>query len=261
MKRVTALLKAGAFVIASGVIAAGVTVSSARANTYDLEFLLDSSGSIGSTNWSAATAALASALDAIPTSGPDQYKVGVISFSSTAVSVVAPTIVTAANLASIKALITGASFLNSTTCMSCAFNAVAALGSLGDLSLINMTTDGVPDSQSATNTAVAAAAAAGWDGLSVEAIGSGVDITYLTSIAFPTPVVNDGTIPDPRTHGFVLPVANFTDYGDAIAAKVQAVVNPTPLPGAIPLFATGLGVFGLLGWRRKRKGAGVLAAA
>jgi hypothetical protein len=27
----------------------------------------------------------------------------------------------------------------------------------------------------------------------------------------------------------------------------------TPLPGALPLFATGLGALGLLGWRRKRK--------
>jgi hypothetical protein len=27
----------------------------------------------------------------------------------------------------------------------------------------------------------------------------------------------------------------------------------TPLPAALPLFATGLGAFGLLGWRRKRK--------
>jgi hypothetical protein len=31
--------------------------------------------------------------------------------------------------------------------------------------------------------------------------------------------------------------------------------NPvaTPLPAALPLFATGLGGLGLLGWRRKRK--------
>jgi hypothetical protein len=27
----------------------------------------------------------------------------------------------------------------------------------------------------------------------------------------------------------------------------------TPLPAALPLFATGLGALGLLGWRRKRK--------
>ena len=33
------------------------------------------------------------------------------------------------------------------------------------------------------------------------------------------------------------------------------VVATTPLPAALPLFATGLGVMGLLGWRRKRKAA------
>jgi hypothetical protein len=30
----------------------------------------------------------------------------------------------------------------------------------------------------------------------------------------------------------------------------------TPLPGALPLFATGLGALGLLGWRRKKAAAG-----
>ncbi len=35
----------------------------------------------------------------------------------------------------------------------------------------------------------------------------------------------------------------------------------TPLPAALPLFATGLGALGLLGWRRKRKDAAALAAA
>ena len=30
-------------------------------------------------------------------------------------------------------------------------------------------------------------------------------------------------------------------------------VTPTPIPAALPLFATGLGVMGLFGWRRKRK--------
>jgi hypothetical protein len=34
----------------------------------------------------------------------------------------------------------------------------------------------------------------------------------------------------------------------------------TPLPAALPLFVTGLGALGLLGWRRKRKGAAALAA-
>jgi hypothetical protein len=34
----------------------------------------------------------------------------------------------------------------------------------------------------------------------------------------------------------------------------------TPLPAALPLFATGLGVMGLLGWRRKRKAVAIAAA-
>ena len=41
-------------------------------------------------------------------------------------------------------------------------------------------------------------------------------------------------LPDGLTLGFVPPVEN-------------------PLPAALPLFATGLGALGLLGWRRKRK--------
>jgi hypothetical protein len=34
-------------------------------------------------------------------------------------------------------------------------------------------------------------------------------------------------------------------------------LTPTPLPAALPLFAGGLGVIGLLGWRRKQKAATV----
>ncbi len=35
----------------------------------------------------------------------------------------------------------------------------------------------------------------------------------------------------------------------------------TPLPAALPLFATGLGALGLFGWRRKRKAFAAIAAA
>ena len=40
--------------------------------------------------------------------------------------------------------------------------------------------------------------------------------------------------------------------GDGFSFDYAAIV-PTPLPGALPLFAIGLGALGLLGWRRKRK--------
>jgi hypothetical protein len=37
---------------------------------------------------------------------------------------------------------------------------------------------------------------------------------------------------------------------------VSIATATTPVPGALPLFATGLGVFGLAAWRRKRRLAG-----
>jgi hypothetical protein len=37
-------------------------------------------------------------------------------------------------------------------------------------------------------------------------------------------------------------------------------LTATPLPAALPLFASGLGALGLLGWRRKRKNAAAFAA-
>jgi len=47
-----------------------------------------------------------------------------------------------------------------------------------------------------------------------------------------------------------------TTYGDADFT----VFSVTPLPAALPLFATGLGAMGLFGWRRKRKNAATTAA-
>ena len=39
--------------------------------------------------------------------------------------------------------------------------------------------------------------------------------------------------------------------------EIRGFLNETPLPAALPLFATGLGALGLLGWIRKRKATAV----
>ena len=54
-------------------------------------------------------------------------------------------------------------------------------------------------------------------------------------------------------------------YADTIMgsgpATGSASTEATPLPAALPLFATGLGALGLFGWRRKRKNVAALVAA
>ena len=57
---------------------------------------------------------------------------------------------------------------------------------------------------------------------------------------------------------FVIETGDLQDIGtyfglDAGVLQVASDVGDTPLPAALPLFATGLGAMGLLGWRRKRK--------
>ena len=52
--------------------------------------------------------------------------------------------------------------------------------------------------------------------------------------------------------------SNF-DYQDETFVATNVTINATPLPAALPLFATGLGGLVLLGWRRKRKLASTAA--
>jgi hypothetical protein len=48
---------------------------------------------------------------------------------------------------------------------------------------------------------------------------------------------------------------SMTGAGNVLIAQVDANIPQIPLPGALPLFATGLAGLGLLGRRRKQKDA------
>ena len=61
------------------------------------------------------------------------------------------------------------------------------------------------------------------------------------------PIVITGPVP------FTADAADRTLPENFSVALVQT--NETPLPAALPLFVTGLGALGLIGWRRKRKQA------
>jgi hypothetical protein len=47
-----------------------------------------------------------------------------------------------------------------------------------------------------------------------------------------------------------------THSADMLTGSLAPAPAQTPLPAALPLFASGLGVLGLLGWRRKKNAAG-----
>ena len=53
--------------------------------------------------------------------------------------------------------------------------------------------------------------------------------------------------------------ADFDDMIVKLQISSNTEIGDTPLPAALPLFATGLGVMGLLGWRRKRKALAIAA--
>ena len=76
------------------------------------------------------------------------------------------------------------------------------------------------------------------------------------------PILQIGKVPAGVYVGFedlsILQGANF-DYLDETFVVTNVATNVTPLPAALPLFATGVGGLVLLAWRRKRKAASPVA--
>ena len=67
--------------------------------------------------------------------------------------------------------------------------------------------------------------------------------------------------PSTGNYDFVLDYNECCGGPAALLLSINDVVvtSETPLPAALPLFVSGLGTLGVLGWRRKRKAAAVAA--
>ena len=93
---------------------------------------------------------------------------------------------------------------------------------------------------------------------------SGVEALYLDGLFGTSKTVAailnlDGLFAYLEGYG-VLKNGIYTDSnGDLVAIFGANAAAETPLPGTLPLFASGLGALGLLGWRRKRKNAAIAA--
>jgi hypothetical protein len=80
-----------------------------------------------------------------------------------------------------------------------------------------------------------------WAGLSADGVWVSDSGSVATLLILPDAISFDGIILDGSTPFFAV-----TDIDIEFSAA-------TPLPAALPLFATGLGALGLLGWRKKRR--------
>jgi hypothetical protein len=129
-----------------------------------------------------------------------------------------------------------------------------------------------PNAQNASATATSTFA--NWNGFKVQLDLGGIIPVWtfayatadanLSNINSPTlPIFNTADLIGPHSSSnlfFFSPPNLGSDYGmvlinsnELTIDSVNGITSETPLPAALPLFVTGLGALGLLGWRRKRR--------
>lgn len=245
----------------------GIAAAPVKADTIQLGFILDRSGSIGPGNWTVIVNGLSAAIGNIPVGGDDTYEVSVVTFASSATANISNFLVTdATSRSNLQTQIAGLTSVYSggLTDYAAAFTTMtAALGGTNQqdvsFSYVNFATDGDPTdggsggvshNQAGIN-ARNAMITAGVDNISIEGIGSGVSAANLIN-NYCSPQPCDTVSPyDFPTQGFYIGVSDAAGYAAAIGNKVRIVTGQVPEPQMIALL--GIGLLGLTPLMRRRR--------
>jgi hypothetical protein len=276
MKTLTSLKKLALGALATSALLWGTVT---QAIPTQIGIAIDGSGSINSTEFATQRNGLASAFAALPTDS--SVEITVVQFSSGAVTEISPVVID--SVATRDALVASTNAITQIgggtvpgTAIDLLTSLMTSSANFGGDSIINLSTDGgfyLPDAKASAE----AAKAAGIDALTAEAIGSGADTGNLLQMVYnPSSNPGDGSAvllatdaspPNPLTSpAWVVPVSNFAAFGPVLDAKIQAIVQPKPVPEPNVLYLLGIG---LLAWvfsvrvvrRRRNHDMNLLAAA
>ncbi len=235
--------------VAAGVLHAAQAVTGGVER--DLCIALDGSGSMGSSNFSIQKNATADQIEdptVVPQDGT--VAISVVQFASGSTVEVSRTVIdSSATAANVAAQIRNIVYSGGVTNMVAAIETCASQLDLADAAskqIIDLSTDGQPNSLTDTIAAADGAVADGVDVINAIGTGDGVDEDQLKQIVRPQPA---STIPN---DGFVVIAPDFNSYTAAIKEKMahEAGGSAAPAPQAdsvaVPLSAGAKALFSLL---------------